>query len=631
MQTIACFNHWIAQIWLRNGRYGKERSRSTLYMIANNKMEEAEQQKIATFLWLIGPDAGNIFNILFPNDGTTESMFGSAVVEGEAVVNANASADGDNEQQENNDDEGEKNDDDDASAIEDVEVLVARTLDIVIKAFDDYCLPRKNIAMESFKFNTITQKEKQIFADFETELRTQLRYCEYNCKCGVTYEHRMLRDRIIIGVHDKKLQLKLLDGKDTPLKKVIETCKVYEAANANKNLLDRRTILASVNAVSETVSDAENQATCNAVSRHCFNCGAPFTPSHLRACKANDVNCANCGRKGHFAIFCRQKGKGKMDGQSNHGQSNGNQKKDNNNNGSSNNNNKKQTHSLHWNDEGNCSSLTLVGGNISKLRKNCVFRLNSNTCGSRIKWTKSYRINNGSFTFKIDTGSDVNCIPIKFIKKFDLSFANAQNNFVVLDYNSNKVNIHGTVKLKCFDAERQRKNSPEFLIVDDALEPLLGLATSIEFGLIKRLNAVQSLPRMPMEKEEFIKKFENVFRGIGKFPGTCSIKLKDDAVHSLHYKKRIPLSLGERLKTELDAMVKIISPVDYPTDWVNNVQIVEKSDDKLRICLDPKPLNACIKREHFLIPTIEDVMGRLANKSVFTVLDLSNGFWHMEL
>lgn len=42
-------------------------------------------------------------------------------------------------------------------------------------------------------------------------------------------------------------------------------------------------------------------------------------------------------------------------------------------------------------------------------------------------------------------------------------------------------------------------------------------------------------------------------------------------------------------------------------------------------------MNACIKREHFLIPTAEAIIGRLAEKSVFTVMDLKNGFWQLEL
>lgn len=58
---------------------------------------------------------------------------------------------------------------------------------------------------------------------------------------------------------------------------------------------------------------------------------------------------------------------------------------------------------------------------------------------------------------------------------------------------------------------------------------------------------------------------------------------------------------------------------------------MEKLNGKLRVCLDPKPLNECIKREHFLIPTADDLTSQLSNKRIFTVPDLSYGFWHMEL
>ncbi|XP_058817373.1 uncharacterized protein K02A2.6-like [Topomyia yanbarensis] len=75
----------------------------------------------------------------------------------------------------------------------------------------------------------------------------------------------------------------------------------------------------------------------------------------------------------------------------------------------------------------------------------------------------------------------------------------------------------------------------------------------------------------------------------------------------------------------------VIAYVDYPTDWVSNMQVVEKPNGALRICLDPKALNSCIKREHYLIPTQQDLFSRLSGKRVFTVLDLSSGFWQMEL
>lgn len=98
-------------------------------------------------------------------------------------------------------------------------------------------MPQRNVTMEAFEFNSIVQKERQPFAEFETELRKQIQHCDFNCACGVSYEDRMLRDRIIVAIQNKQLQIKLLDGKDQPLKDVIERCKVFEAANANKILL----------------------------------------------------------------------------------------------------------------------------------------------------------------------------------------------------------------------------------------------------------------------------------------------------------------------------------------------------------------------------------------------------------
>ena len=58
---------------------------------------------------------------------------------------------------------------------------------------------------------------------------------------------------------------------------------------------------------------------------------------------------------------------------------------------------------------------------------------------------------------------------------------------------------------------------------------------------------------------------------------------------------------------------------------------VSKRNGKLRICLDLRDLNRAIRREHFLLPTIEDVATLLHGAKVFSVLDVRKGFWHIEL
>ena len=72
---------------------------------------------------------------------------------------------------------------------------------------------------------------------------------------------------------------------------------------------------------------------------------------------------------------------------------------------------------------------------------------------------------------------------------------------------------------------------------------------------------------------------------------------------------------------------KVITKVDTPSDWVNSLVIVEKPDGTLRICLDPRELNKSIKREHYQIPTLEDIQAKLNGANYFTSLDCSAGYW----
>jgi hypothetical protein len=51
---------------------------------------------------------------------------------------------------------------------------------------------------------------------------------------------------------------------------------------------------------------------------------------------------------------------------------------------------------------------------------------------------------------------------------------------------------------------------------------------------------------------------------------------------------------------------------------------VQKSDGRLRICLDPKDLNQAIQREHYPLPTLEEIAIHLYGAKVFTVLDVRN-------
>lgn len=123
------------------------------------------------------------------------------------------------------------------------------------------------------------------------------------------------------------------------------------------------------------------------------------------------------------------------------------------------------------------------------------------------------------------------------------------------------------MKLQCVDLRTNNGKQILFLVIDDKFEPILGLDSCIEFGLVKRRDVDKVA--LPRASTVFIEKYKDVFQGFGRFPGEYKIYLKENSKSVLHYKKRIPQALMDRLKMELDSMVKdeIISVVDYPTDW----------------------------------------------------------------
>ena len=88
-----------------------------------------------------------------------------------------------------------------------------------------------------------------------------------------------------------------------------------------------------------------------------------------------------------------------------------------------------------------------------------------------------------------------------------------------------------------------------------------------------------------------------------------------------------------KLKKELEQMEKdgIIVKVDQPTEWVSSLVVVEKPDGSLRLCMDPKHLNENLQREHYQLPTFEEISMRLSGATIFTKLDANKGYWQIPL
>ena len=129
------------------------------------------------------------------------------------------------------------------------------------------------------------------------------------------------------------------------------------------------------------------------------------------------------------------------------------------------------------------------------------------------------------------------------------------------------------------------------------------------------------------------KAFPKSFDHVGNMPGTYTIRLDPSVPPAQHARRIVPIEYKEQIETALQQMedLKIITPVTIPTKWVSFITYPRKPDGTLCICLDPRDLNKAIIREHYKAPTLEEISHKLAGATVFSKLDVKDGFWSVHL
>ncbi|XP_055388193.1 uncharacterized protein LOC129616589 [Condylostylus longicornis] len=523
-----------------------------IYLTASDLNGESDTRKVAMFLHSLGPDAIPVFNSFGLNLETTK-------------------------------------------------------YDEIVKKFDEYCSPKKNIAMERHKFFTRTQQPGETVTEFITNLKNLSKSCELGSLqndivkdifiCGLNIEHQKIRDKLLQDGNitcDKALEIAVLMEHTKSQVKQLENSSIlniskltkkpymstaqpqyYKTTNSN-NYYKKGNFNGSSKSHESQQRYGENAET----RKNCQRCGQ----KHIHKCPAEGVKCRKCGKLNHFAKMCKSKLQVKILSKEENSQL--------------------FLGSLY---------LNFVSNKLNNL------------------WTEKIFINNKFVECLLDTGAQANILPLNIIEILKLNKKLIEKtNQKIISFTGENIKILGKCKLNCKIAEN--KHSIEFYIVEKQnCLPIIGLKTCIELNLIKKVYTINE--KMHSKKHIILNRFDDVFSGLGRLPEKVHLKINPNVKPKIDSPRKVPFKLLDRYQAELERMenLKVITKVSEPTEWVNSVVLVEKPNKTLRVCLDPRNLNEAIMRPHFKIPNFDYIRSKLAGSKYFSLLDANSGFWMLEL
>lgn len=449
----------------------------------------------------------------------------------------------------------------------------------LVKKMTDHQSPPPSEIVQRFKFHTRVRGPRESIATYVAELRALGQHCGF----GDTLED-MLRDRLVCGVNDERIQRRLLAEREMRLdfKRALELAYSVETADKNSKELQSRT---SAEHQPRSQKNVFQVTPSSGSQTPCYRCGRR---NHKPAsCKFKNSRCHNCGQVGHLKAKCPNEPKNK-------------------------------------------DKVKNIQDVEDSVEPSELLKQINTTVGRAKPIMVEVELNGHQLSMELDTGASVSLISAKTDQAIFKDMPLQESTAALTTYSGEQLEVLGQRQVEVV-VEGQRATLP-LIVVAGHGQSLFGR----DWLRVIRLNwkSIGLVQRHSLE--DLLKEFEDVFRpGLGTLKGyQAKIIVDPDAKPRFCRARTVPYALRKTVEEELERLQQegIIEPVQF-AEWAAPIVPVLKSGGKaVRICGDFKQtVNQASKLDRYPIPRIQDLFATLAGGKKFSKLDMSQAYQQIKL
>ncbi|UYV64475.1 K02A2.6-like [Cordylochernes scorpioides] len=460
-----------------------------------------------------------------------------------------------------------------------------KTFDNLIDILKRHFSPKRSIVVERFIFFKRMQLKEESISDYLVEIKRLASSCNFG-----NFLEDSLRDKMVCGLYNAKIQNRILSEGDISLAKVIEIALSMEAAEKNTKLFHLEQGEDCVDKLR-----MERKVESNFQNGKCKHCGK----QHKELCRFKEAICFKCNKKGHIASICWSS---------------------------------RRNLRQHQNQPGN---IHQIGDQeeedeyVQKIISVTIPEYKINFASSDPPYLMELKVEGNFIKFEMDTGSGLTLISEKDFKNSLQHLKLEKASIIVRTYDGTVVPILGkiNVKVECQDITYKLRA----LVVKGEKRALMGREwiNRLKLGCF----AVKHMP-VEITIEEILKENQALFvettEPIKGF--TFSVNMCD--VNPIFHKARpVPFAIRPAVTEALDKMVAKGYLCEVASSkWATPVVVVPKKNKEIRICCDFKvTLNKYLDTAAYPLPTQQDLFSTLAKGKYFSKLDLRNAYLQLEV